>query len=202
MKEGVTEARSDTAANAVSYSYRATVLGAPRHFTLSEDGIDWNSGLMSGHIPYRNIRRLRMSFRPVSMQSHRFITEVWGEGAPRLRIVSTSWKSMIEQERLDRSYSVFVRELHRRISKTAPSARFERGSSPWIYWPGLAIFVVVALGLAAGAVQALQAGVYAGAAFVGAFLALYLWQIENFLRRNRPGTYSPEALPKEIMPPS
>jgi hypothetical protein len=50
-------------------------------------------------------------------------------------------------------------------------------------------------------VKALHAGAYAGAAFAGTFLALYLWQIENFLRRNRPGTYSPEALPKEVMPP-
>ena len=156
---------------------------------------------MSGQIPYRNIRRLRMSFRPVSMQSSRFITELWGEGTPRLKIVSISWKSMVEQERLDRSYSVFVRELHRRISKAASSARFERGTNPWAYWPGLAIFVAVALGLAGGAVQALQASAYTGAAFVGAFLALYLWQIENFLRRNRPGTYNPEALPKEVMPP-
>ena len=109
---------------------------------------------------------------------------------------------MVEQEQLDRSYSVFVRELHRRISKAASSARFERGTNPWAYWPGLAIFVAVALGLAGGAVQALQASAYTGAAFVGAFLALYLWQIENFLRRNRPGTYNPEALPKEVMPPS
>jgi len=195
VSKGVTEARSDTAASAVTYSYRATVLGAPRHFTLSDDGIDWKSGAMSGHIPYRNIRRL------VSMQSSRFITELWGEGTPRLKIVSISWKSMVEQERLDRSYSVFVRELHRRISKAASSARFERGTNPWAYWPGLAIFVAVALGLAGGAVQALQASAYTGAAFVGAFLALYLWQIENFLRRNRPGTYNPEALPKEVMPP-
>lgn len=200
VSEGVTEARSNTAANAVTYAYRATLLGAPRHFTLSDDGIDWTSGLMSGHIPYRNIRRLRMSFRPVSMQSHRFITELWGEGTPRLKIVSTSWKSMVEQERLDRSYSDFVRELHRRISKAVSSTRFERGTSPWIYWPSLAIFVTVALGLAGGAVQASHAGAYAGAAFAGAFLALYLWQTENFLRRNRPGTYRPEALPKEVMP--
>ena len=108
---------------------------------------------------------------------------------------------MVEQERLDRSYSDFVRELHRRIARAMSPTRFERGTSPLIYWPGLAIFVAVALGLAGGAVQALHAGAYAGAAFAGGFLALYLWQIENFLRRNRPGTYSPEALPKEVMPP-
>jgi hypothetical protein len=200
VSEDVIEAGSDVAANAVTYSYRATVLGAPRRFTLSEDGIDWTSGVMSGHILYRDIRRLRLSFRPVSMQSHRFITELWGRGAPRLKIVSTSWKSMVEQERLDRSYSDFVRELHRRIAKATSPTRFERGTSPWIYWPGLAIFVAIALGLVGGAVQALHAGAYAGAAFIGAFLALYLWQTANFLRRNRPGTYSPEALPKEVMP--
>ena len=201
MSDTVIDARSDSAASAVTYSYRPTALGAPRHFTLSDDGIDWNSGAMSGHVPYRQIRRLRMSFRPVSMQSHRFITELWGEGAPRLKILSTSWKSMVEQERLDRSYSAFIQELHRRISKSAPSVRFERGTNPWIYWPGFALFVAVALGLAGGAMQALQAGAYVGAAFAGAFLALYLWQIENFLRRNRPGVYGPEALPKEVMPP-
>src|SRR6476646_7020141 len=148
MSDTVIDARSDSAASAVTYSYRPTALGAPRHFTLSDDGIDWNSGAMSGHVPYRQIRRLRMSFKPVSMQSHRFITECWGEGAPRLKIISTSWKSMVEQERLDRSYSAFIQELHRRISKSAPSVRFERGTNPWIYWPGFALFVAVALGLA------------------------------------------------------
>ena len=122
-------------------------------------------------------------------------------GRPQLKIISTSWKSIVEQERQDRSYSVFVRALHQRISESASAARFERGTSPWIYWPGFAIFVAVAVGVAGGAVQALQAGAYVGAAFARAFLALYLWQIENFLRRNRPGTYSPEALPRDVMPP-
>ena len=109
---------------------------------------------------------------------------------------------MFEQERQDRSYSVFVsgitptgfRNLHRLCALSAARA-------PWIYWPGFALFVAVALGVAGGAVQALHAGAYVGAAFAGAFLALYLWQIENFLRRNRPGVYSPEALPKDVMPP-
>jgi hypothetical protein len=49
--------------------------------------------------------------------------------------------------------------------------------------------------------RALQIGASGGAAFVGAFLALYLWQVGNFLRRNRPGEYCYGALPKEVMPP-
>jgi hypothetical protein len=38
------------------------------------------------------------------------------------------------------------------------------------------------------------------AAIVAAFLAFYLWQAGNFFRRNRPGTYRPDALPADVMP--
>jgi hypothetical protein len=107
---------------------------------------------------------------------------------------------MVEQERLDRAYSVFVRELHRRISNAAPLMRFEQGYSPLLYWPSLVAFVAIALGLAALVVRALQADAFGGAAFICAFLALYLWHSTNFLRRNRPGVYGHDALPKDLMP--
>jgi lipopolysaccharide export LptBFGC system permease protein LptF len=197
----VTESPLDAAGNVVTYAYRPSVMGAVREFKLSDDGIDWAAGVRSGHIPYRNIRLLRMSYRPTSIQSQRFVTELWGEGAPKLTINSSSWKSMVEQERLDQSYSAFIRELHLRISKVATSARFAQGSRPLIYWPSLVVFVAVALALAGLIARALQIGASGGAAFVGAFLALYLWQGGNFLRRNRPGEYCPGALPKEVMPP-
>jgi hypothetical protein len=134
------------------------------------------------------------------MQSHRFMTELWAEGAPKLKILSSSWKSMVEQERKDKSYAAFVAELHRRIALAAPPARFEQGSHPLLYWPGLLVFVAVALGFAVLIARALQAGAMSGAAFVGGFLVLFLWQSGNFFRRNRPGLYRPEALPAELMP--
>jgi hypothetical protein len=130
------------------------------------------------------------------MQSHRFVTELWADGAPKLQIVSSSWKSMLEQERLDGPYSAFVTELHRRLAAAAVPARFERGSNPAIYWPGLAVFTVVAIGLALLVVRGLQADALGGAALIGAFLALFLWQSGNFFRRNRPGTYRPDARPQ------
>ena len=196
----MTEPSPENAGSIVTYAYRPTVMGAMREFKLSDDGIDWTAGLNSGHVPYRNIRRVRMSYRPTSMQSHRFYTELWGEGVPRLKIASSSWKSMIEQERLDRPYSAFIRELHRRLAQAAPSARFEQGHSPFIFWPSLAVFAAVALGLAALVARALQGGAYGGAAFIAAFFALYLWQSTNFLRRNWPGTYRPDAPPADLLP--
>ena len=192
--------RAEVGEGAIAYSYRPSLLGAAWEFKLAGDGLDWAAGRKAGHIPFRNLRCLRMSYRPASMQSHRFMTELWAEGAPKLEIVSSSWKSMVEQERLDRPYTAFVGELHRRIALADVPARFEQGSNPILYWPGLAAFVGVALGLALLVVRALQAEAKGGATFVAFFLVLFLWQGGNFFRRNRPGLYRPDALPAELMP--
>jgi hypothetical protein len=183
-----------------SYSYRPSLLGGAWEFRLTDRGIDWSAGQRSGHVAWRDIRRVRMSFRPVSMQSQRYLTEIWATGAPKLEIVSSSWKSMVEQERLDAPYSAFIAELHRCLAQANSSAHFVQGSHPLLYWPGLVIFASVGLGLAALFVRTLQAKTLGGAAFVGFFLALFLWQGGNFFRRNRPGVYRADAPPPELMP--
>src|SRR5215475_7694106 len=115
----VVEPSTDISGRPVSYAYRPSAFGPLRTFTLSVVGLALKEEIQSGHIPYRNIRRLRMSFRPTSMQPQRFVVELWGEGAPKLKIASSTWKSITEQERFDQCYSVFVRELHSRISNAA-----------------------------------------------------------------------------------
>jgi hypothetical protein len=186
--------------DSAAYAYRPSLVGAAWEFKLTNDGIEWVAGSKSGRILFRNIRRLRMSYRPVNMQSQRFMTEVWADGAAKLSIVSTSWKSMFEQERRDKPYSAFVAELHRRIAQAGATTLFEQGSNRLIYWPGLIVFAGVVLGLCVLIVRALQENAMGGAAFIGAFLALFLWQGGNFLRRNWPGIYRPDALPAELMP--
>jgi hypothetical protein len=162
--------------------------------------LHWTAGNRVGRVPLRNVRLVRMSFKPATMQPHRFVTELWAEGAPRLVIVSTSWKSMVEQERLDAQYVAFVRELHRRIARAAAPARFVQGKHPLQFWPGLALFIGVGLMLAVLVPRALQARSIGGAVFIAAFLALFLWQGGNFFRRNKPGQYRPDALPPELLP--
>jgi hypothetical protein len=184
----------------ISYAYRPSLLGAPWEFQLTGDGIEWSVGRRSGRVAFRDVRRLRMSFRPGNMQSQRFLTEVWAEGAPKLAIVSSSWKSMVEQERLDKPYSAFIAELHRRIARAGTPVQFECGSNSLLYWPGLAVFAAMAIALAVLVVRALQADSKGGAAMIVAFLLLVLWQAGNFFRRNRPGSYRPDALPPEVMP--
>ena len=188
------------AGDGAAYTYRPSLLGAPWEFKLTDDGIDWTTGNRSGHVAFRAIRRVRMSYRPANMQSHRFVTEIWADGAPKLQIVSSSWKSMVEQERLDGAYSAFVADLHRRIAAAGAPVRFEQGSGAIKYWSGVAVVAALTVGLGVLIVRALQADATGGAVFIAVFMALFLWQGGDFLRRNRPGVYRPDALPPALMP--
>jgi hypothetical protein len=187
-------------ADELAYIYRPSLLGAPWSFRLTPDGLAWEAGRRSGLIPYRDVRRVRLSFKPVSMQTQRYQMEVWADGAPRLVVSSSSWKSMVIQERLDKDYSAFVRELHRRIGEAGNRAILEQGNGPLLYWPGVALFGVFAIAFAVLIVRALQSGALAGAAFIAAFLGFFLWYGGNFFRRNRPGIYRADALPEMLLP--
>lgn len=190
----------DLAGEGLAYTYRPSLMGAPWEFKLTAYGLQWSAGSKSGRVAWSDVRRVRMSYRPASMQSHRFITELWADNAPKLQIVSSSWKSLVEQERFDRPYSAFVAELHRCIAQSGASPRFEQGSNPLIYWPGFVIFTGMGLTLLLLIVRALQDGAMGGAAFIGAFFVLFLWQSGNFFHRNRPGVYRPDALPSVLLP--
>jgi hypothetical protein len=188
------------AANTLPYGYRPSLMGAPWQFTLTDDAIAWSIGRQTGRMAYDKVRYVRMSYRPASMQQHRFVTEVWADEGPKLPIVSASWKSMFEQERFDQPYTEFVRELHRRVVQAGGAVDYEQGRNPLIYWLAVAVFAGVTFALMLLVVRALQSAAPGGAAFIVAFGALFLWRGINFLRRNRPGVYQPDALPAQLLP--
>jgi hypothetical protein len=182
------------------YSYRPSLLGAPWEFTLSGETLAFRVGHKAGQVDLRKISRVRLSFRPIAMQSQRFLAEIWADGAPKLEICSSSWKSMIEQERLDGPYATFIAELHQRLAQAGVPARYERGSNRLFYWPGLAIFAGLSFVLGALTAIELRAQSWDAAAIVAAFLLFSLWQAGNFFRRNRPGLYRAGALPAAVIP--
>ena len=100
----------------------------------------------------------------------------------------------------DRDYGAFVRALNARVAAAGAQASFETGMPAILYWPGLAVFVAVAVALTVLAFRALAAEAFTGAALVAAFFALFLWQSGAYFRRNRPGRYRPEAPPPALVP--
>jgi hypothetical protein len=193
-------ATSDHASAPIDYAYKPSLMGAPMEFHLADDALEWRRGETGSRMAYRDIRRIRLGFRPMTMQNHRFLTEVWPAAGPKVQIASTSWKSMFEQERLDAGYSAFVAELSRRIGLAGGATQFDTGSPALLFWPGVVIFTAATVSMAALAVRALQTGALAAVAFILGFLALFLWQGGNFFLRNRPGTFDPNAIPAPLLP--
>jgi len=192
--------RPSSAEDDLRYAFKPSLMGAAWEFRLRPDALEWRTGRHQGRIPYDRITRIRLSFRPVTMQTRRFVTEVWSPGAPRLLIASTSWRSLIEQAAQDRDYGAFVRELNAHVGAAGGGTSFETGVPAFLYWPGVVVFVGVAAVLAVLTLHALATGAYSGAALVAAFLALFVWQSGGYFKRNRPGRYRPDAPPQALVP--
>lgn len=183
-----------------AYSYKPSLMGAPWLLQLTPDALAWNVGRRSGRLAYRDIAKIRLSFKPVTMQTRRYLTEIWAPGTPKLVIASASWRSIVEQTSLVGPYSEFVRQLHARVAASGGKPRCEGGLNPFLYWPGAVVFAALLLGMTAMMLRALQESSWQGALFVLGFMALFLWQIGNFFRLNKPVRYEPEAPPANLLP--
>jgi hypothetical protein len=175
-------------------------MGAPWELRLEPDALAWRTGRLAGRVRYDRVTRVRLSFRPLTLQSRRFVMELWHRDGPKLTIASTTWVSLVEQAPQDAAYGAFVRALHGRIAAAGGEVAFLAGSPALLYWPGLAIFLGALAAMAVLTLRALAVDEYAGAALLGGFLALFLWQTGNFFLRNRPARYRPDALPPALVP--
>jgi hypothetical protein len=182
------------------YAYKPSLMGSPWMLQLAPDALVWSLGSLSGRVPYGSIRRIRLSFRPVTMQSYRFLAEIWSERNAKIPISSASWKSLVEQERQDAAYVGFIRELHERIAKAGGRPRLDAGAIPFLYWPGVAIFAAISVALAGLIVRALQQGETAATLFLLAFFAFMLWQLGGFFKRNLPRRYTLDRIPADVLP--
>ena len=76
-----------------TYSFKASLMGAPTNFALRQEGLQWERGPYSGFVRYDQIRSIRLSFRPSTMQMQRYIAEIWSSNAPKLDRKSTRLNS-------------------------------------------------------------------------------------------------------------
>jgi hypothetical protein len=186
----------------IQYAYKPSLMGDAWVLRLAPDALLWSIGKLSGRVPYGDIRRIRLAFRPITMQSYRFLAEIWSDKNPKIPISSTSWKSLVEQERQDEAYSRFIRALHERIAAAHGSPHLQSGAVQLLYWPGLAIFLGICIALIGLIGRAVQQGETAATFFLLGFFVLVLWQLGMFFKRNLPRRYALDSIPADVLPRS
>ncbi|HKY87574.1 MAG TPA: hypothetical protein VJL90_12495 [Pseudorhodoplanes sp.] len=191
---------SDSEQTEPVYAYKPSLMGAGWFLRLTPDHLAWTVGRRSGQVPYRDIANIRLTFKPVTMQTRRYLTEIWAPGAPKLVIASATWASMVEQRSQVAPYSEFVRQLHARVAASGARPRCEGGLNPFLYWPGVVVFAALLLGMAAMIARAMYEASWQGALFVLGFMALFVWQIGKFFLLNKPVRYDVDAPPENLLP--
>lgn len=187
-------------ADALVYSFRASMIGSALELRLAPDFLDWSMGNRSGRIAYPMIARLRLGYRPSGLSTRRYVAELWPRGGARLAIYSTSPRNLFDVDDHAADYCAFVRELSRRIAAARTDCRFETGYPAWRWWPMAAIGAVTLGAIVYVGIQAILAKELAAAAVIAGFGALFFWQVATVILRNRPGNYAPDAIPENVLP--
>ena len=182
------------------YVYKASLIGSAYQFDLTDTGLSWTVGGRSGVWAYTDIASIRLSFRPMSMQSRRFRADIGSNGRQRISILSTTWQTVALMAPQDHDYRAFIVELHRRMAAAGSKAALIGGIGPTAYAAALAIVTLLGIAMAALLAQAFATGEWYGALFLIGFVALFSWQIGGFIMRNRPRTYDFDHLPQALLP--
>ena len=187
-------------APATRYAYKPSLIGAAYQFELTDEGLSWRIAGKSAVWPYAAISAIRLSYRPVSMQSRRFRADIDNIGGGRIAIVSTTWQTAALMAPQDRDYRAFIIQLHRRMAAAGSNAALIGGLRPRVYAAAIILLALVAIAMAGLLVRALATNEFAGALFLVGFAALFGWQIGGFVSRNRPHAYSFDHLPEALLP--
>src|SRR5215475_15351149 len=163
MQESTTASEQD--APGTSYVYKASLIGAAHQFRSTEEGLSWRIAGRSGTWPYADIAAIRLSYRPVSMQAHRFRADIGRTGGGRISILSTSWQTAALMAPQDNGYRAFMLGLHRRLAKAGSKAELSGGLGTKTYLAAIGLVALVGILLVVLFVRALAIGQFAGALF-------------------------------------
>jgi hypothetical protein len=191
---------ANEAAPVTRYAYKASLIGSAHQFELTDAGLMWEVAGRSGIWAYTDIAAIRLSYRPVSMQSRRFRADIESARGRRIAVLSTTWQTVSLMTPQDHGYRAFITELHRRMAEAGSKAALIGGIGPKAYAAALVLLSLLSVAMAGLLARALFTGEFTGALFLVGFALLFAWQIGGFVKRNRPRGYAFGDLPDGLLP--
>ena len=187
-------------ARTIGYVYKASLISSGYRFELTDAGLSWQMGRRSGTWPYADIASIRLSYRPVSMQSRRFRADLERAGGDRIAILSTTWQTVSLMTPQDKDYRAFIVELHRRMEAAGSKALLIGGIGTVTYAMAVTMLVLLAVAMIGLFARALATSEFTGALFLVGIAVWFAWTVGGFIKRNRPRGYSFDALPATLLP--
>ena len=194
------QATEGEGAGTIRYVFKTSLISSAYQFELTDAGLSWQMGRRSGVWPYADIASIRLSYRPVSMQSRRFRADLERAGGERIAILSTTWQTVSLMTPQDRDYRAFIVALHRRMQAAGSKALLIGGIGTVTYAIALTMLALLAIAMIGLFARALATSEFTGALFLVGMAIWFAWTIGGFIKRNRPCRYSFDALPATLLP--
>jgi len=182
------------------YAYKASLIGSAHQFELTGKGLSWKISGRADVWAYGDIAAITLSYRPTSMQAHRFRADIKHKSGARLKILSTNWQTVSLMTAQDGGYRSFITELHARMQAAGSKAALTGGLPKPLYAAALIFVALLAIAMLGLLIRALTTGEHIAALFLVGFALIFNWQIGGFIRRNRPVTYTFDKLPDALLP--
>ena len=183
------------------YRLRANAFVKPRSYRLTEDALTWeeDGGKLDG-VFYDGIAEVRLAFAPTRVAPNRYRTQIVFHRGGMAELFNLDYVSFATFAAHDAEYIAFVTELHRRLAVHGKDVVYRRGNSvgAFVFNVALTIFILVTI-----VVAFLLLFTWGGPLVAIAKLAILLFFVPvlvRYIRRARPGTYDPLALPADVLP--
>ena len=182
------------------YRYRPRLFGGESALSLAPDALEWQTGMRAGRLAYGDIKRVRVSFRPSNLMTKRCVCEIWPRSGGRLSVSSSSARSLLDSTDHSPEFRAFVTALVCKVGGAGGAPRLEAGMAAWRWWPMMIITIAVLGGAFVLGLRGFATGETVFGLAVLGLSALFGWQMGSLIARNRPRTFSPDAIPPSVLP--
>lgn len=183
-----------------TYAHKPKPIGYEVSFRLGELTLAVDSMRKVDTIWLGAISSIRLMYAPTNFARRGYKTTIRVTDGRSVSFSNISWQGLSSVAQQDDEYSQFVSSLVASVSAANPDVKLIAGRRqiPWLL---LVVFTATALiGMGAFAWRAVTLGQTNAAILAGLILAAAIWQMEPFVRLNRPRTFRPDDLPKDLLP--
>ncbi len=151
-------------------------------------------------VPLSEVRELRLEFTPNRAEQNRYRCRLLLASDISLEFYNRRCNGVLDFTDTSAAYAAFVRALHAALAAHAPGCRFMAGRSPLLFWVNCAILVCVALVVVGALIFFLLAGLLWVALLKVVIILVATPTAIAWVKRNRPLTYPPAAIPPQVLP--
>lgn len=180
-----------------TYAARAGALSPETTWTLRPHGLAIESKARQHLVPYAEIREIRLE--PAGNGS--CLCHLEPAHGRRITIPSTHFVRLASFEDRRAQYVPWILELIRQVAAANPACAYRTGTVAWQYY-SLAVLVVLIVAFLAWASDPGRFQIDSASTWIRIAAAAFLISMAaGFLRHNRPGEFTPDAVPEHLLPP-